>query len=313
MTHLLLVGCWEESPGLLGALVQAEFAVTWLPPADTAPAVGNLALVRLHPTLALPTWLTEMPWLGWNVTDNPEAAIAAYRAKARLVLPASTTASLLCQCISQLAPSVPRETPPQPSASPRLITYQRGDSIRLPTAGVLEIQAGLVAQMVIHQDGAEVLLGFAGPGQLVIPHPEDSCFLQLLAHTDVTIQVQPWASASQAANFAERLRVRLWQLEAWAAMQARPHLEERLMGILALLAEQFGRPQPDGLLIDVRITHQQLAAAIGANRTTVTRLLSELRRRGLLTTLGYGQEERFCLLTWERSAHHHFVPVANPT
>jgi len=123
------------------------------------------------------------------------------------------------------------------------------------------------------------------------------------AHTDLTLALQPWREASQGADFAGRLRSRLWQMEAWAAMQARQHLPDRLLGILALLAEQFGQPQTDGVLIDVRITHAQLATAIGANRTTITRLISELRRRKLIKTVGHGHEERFCLLASPHNPH----------
>jgi hypothetical protein len=63
----------------------------------------------------------------------------------------------------------------------------------------------------------------------------------------------------------------------------------------------------------VRITHTLLAAAIGANRTTITRLLSELRRRNVLTTVSHGHKERFCLLEWQQNHHDPFKPVAFAT
>ena len=102
------------------------------------------------------------------------------------------------------------------------------------------------------------------------------------------------------------MRRRLQQLEAWAAMQARPHLDQRVLGLLSLLAEQFGRPHPQGTLIDVRITHAQLAAAAGATRTTITRTLGDLRTRGLLATVGSGEAQRLC--PREPEAAHHGQP-----
>jgi len=45
------------------------------------------------------------------------------------------------------------------------------------------------------------------------------------------------------------------------------------------LAEQFGQSRAEGTLIDVRITHGQLAAAIGATRSMVTHKLADLRER----------------------------------
>lgn len=185
--------------------------------------------------------------------------------------------------------------------APQCRRYLRGTLIPTMPEQLLQIQAGIVAQMVIHTDGTEVLLGLHGAGQLLIPHPADSCFLHLQAQTEVLIVPISWQEACQWPDLPEKLRARLWQQEAWAAMQARPAYEDRLLGILSLLAEQFGIATDDGILVDLRITHQQLAGAIGATRSTVTRLLSTLRRRNLLTTIGAGSQERFCL---HNSPHH---------
>lgn len=184
--------------------------------------------------------------------------------------------------------------------------YTRGALIPTTPDLVLQVEEGIVAQVVIHIDGAEVLLGLHGPGQLLTPHPADSCYLNLQAHTDVRLAVMSWQQALSFSDLPVRLRARLWQQEAWAAMQARPQLDERILGVLALLAEQFGRSTPQGVLVDVRLTHGQLATAVGATRTTVTRLLGELRRRHILSTVGEGLEERFVL--HQRLAQQHTLP-----
>ena len=181
--------------------------------------------------------------------------------------------------------------------------YAREALILAERDAVIEVREGVVALSVLHPDGTEVLLGLHGPGQILVGHPEDSCCLQLVAHTDVVVGLRPWAVAAARPGFPERLRARLRQMEAWSAAQARPGLDQRLLGILGLLAEQFGVPHPEGTLIDVRITHAQLAAAVGATRTTVTRLLGDLRARGLLTTAGAGGGERLCLRRWDGADH----------
>jgi CRP-like cAMP-binding protein len=185
------------------------------------------------------------------------------------------------------------------AACPRRLRFRRGTLIPLSSDAVLEVRRGVVALTALHADGVEVLLGLCGPEQLVTGHPESLCCLQLVAHTDVEVLIQPWAEAVGQAGFAERLRVRLRQTEAWAAMQARPHLEQRVIGILGLLAESFGTPCPQrGLVIDVRLTHSQLASAVGATRATITRLLNDLRRRGLVTTVRTLDGGRLCLRTF---------------
>lgn len=173
--------------------------------------------------------------------------------------------------------------------------YRQGVPIPLPDDAVLEVKEGVVALTALHADGAEVLLGLFGPGQLLPGHPANGCAIELTAHTGVEVRMHSWAEAVHQPELAERLRLRLRQMEAWASMQARPHMEQRVLGILGLLAECFGRPHPRGLLIDVRLTHSQLASAVGGTRATVTRLISQLRRHGVLTVVRRPGGGRFCL------------------
>jgi CRP-like cAMP-binding protein len=177
--------------------------------------------------------------------------------------------------------------------------YRAGERIDLDPDNTLAIHEGVVALTVIHEDGAEVLLGLCGPGHVLAGHPADGCSIQLQTYTGARVSIEPWTAAVRWPDFFERLRHRLRTMEAWAAMQARPQIEQRLLGILSLLAGQFGRRGPKGTLIEVRITHAQLASAVGATRATVTRRLGALRRRGLLLSVGSGAGERLCLRTEE--------------
>lgn len=181
--------------------------------------------------------------------------------------------------------------------------YKAGERILLGPESVLEVLSGVVVLTILHEDGAEVLLGLFGPGQVMAGHSKDASCLQLYAHADTEVWVQPWSKAVLQPGFADRLRDRLRTMEAWAAMQARPSIERRLFGILSLLAEQFGRPTSRGVEIDVGITQLQLASAVGATRSTVTRLLGRLRRRGQLIAVRSGRGERYCLPRWEEKGH----------
>ena len=207
------------------------------------------------------------------------------------------------QLLSKLAEPGPPRSPATHRPSRPSRQYRGGERIALDPENVLEIQEGIVALTVLHEDGAEVLLGLYGPGQVLTGHPEDRCCIQLQAHTDTSVRIRRWTEAVQNETFAERLRDRLRHMEAWAAMQARPQIEQRLLGILALLAEQFGRPAAKGTLVDVRVTHAQLASAVGATRTTVTRLLGQLRRQGALALVQAPGGERFCLRDWDGRRH----------
>lgn len=305
---VLVRGDWAGAFELLAPLYGAGYRLTLAPDdrlCDCAlPHAPGLVLVALDgdtPSDAA-TFLLEgrpLPWIGWNRHDDAGAALAAYQAGALNVLPASLSGELLLQSVRNALAAV------TPLGAHGVIErrYVRDDLIALECDAILEVREGIVAQTVIHADGTEVLLGLCGPGQLLIGHPDDSCCLQLLAHTDARVTIRSWSAAAAQPDFAERLRARLRQIEAWSAMGARHYLDQRIIGILGLLGEQFGCPQDDGLLIDVRITHAQLATAVGATRTTVTRILGELRARNLLTTVGSGASERFCLRSPERLDH----------
>ncbi len=248
-------------------------------------------------------------WLGWNPTDDPALTLAAYAAGAQAVLPAAMTASMLLQSIERSCTSRPVRHIRSADTPGVQRTCRRGEAIQLAADEVIDVVDGVVAQTVFHSDGSEVLIGLSGPGQLLIAHPDDACCLQLRAHTNALIMVRSWQAAATTPHFLERLRARVRLLEGWSAMQARPHLDERIIGILSVLAEQFGVPHTRGLLVDLRITHAQLAAAVGTTRSTVTRLLGHLRVRGILDYIGQGESGRFCLCRWEQTRHTECEPM----
>lgn len=72
----------------------------------------------------------------------------------------------------------------------------------------------------------------------------------------------------------------------------------RVARLLLDLAKREGQKYQDGILIEKRPTQQDIASMIGASRETVSRVLGELNRRGLISISGksvmiYGAEEMF--------------------
>lgn len=61
-----------------------------------------------------------------------------------------------------------------------------------------------------------------------------------------------------------------------------PRVEERLLALLWLLAESWGRVSPVGTVVPVSLTHEALGELIGARRSTVTLALRELTERGAI-------------------------------
>ena len=81
---------------------------------------------------------------------------------------------------------------------------------------------------------------------------------------------------------------RLREGEAKLRERAFCSVSERVVRELVRLGRQVGHAQKDELVGNRRITHEQLAAMVGASRETVTEALHDLAKRGLVTTSGKG-------------------------
>ncbi len=60
-------------------------------------------------------------------------------------------------------------------------------------------------------------------------------------------------------------------------------VRERLVSFLLMMTERFGQETDDGLLINVPLKHQDIASSISASRETVSRQISVLDRKGLIS------------------------------
>lgn len=294
---------------LLTELIHAGYSLSLTQHLEPKPSAGQrcgtLIIVSLEPNAIDIGGVQppQQPWIAWNRTDDAELALQAYAAGASAVLPRQVTAAVLIKTLTTLYGVPIESSTPHHTFVTAQQRYQQGALIPLEIDNILTIIRGVVAHIMVRTDGSEALIGLSGPRQVILAHPDDDCALQFLAHTDVIATMQPWHDVASNPWFAEQLRTRIHLMEAWSAIQAHPHVDQRIIGLLGLLAEQFGTPHDNGVLIDVRLTHAQLATAVGATRSTVTRLLGELRRRSVLVTIGKGEHERFCLAHWRNGQH----------
>jgi len=315
MMDLVFLGRTLPDALLLTDLIQAGYSLTLVQHLEPKRSIGHhrepLIIVSLEPDETRVASLqkqhrSQQPWIAWNRTDDARLALQAYTDGALAVLPRQLTASVLIQAIRTLFGESQHGAHEQHIRfRPGQKRYQQGALIPLEPDSVLDIVRGVVAQIVLRTDGGEALIGLHGPCQLLLAHPNDDCAIQLLAHTEVIATTHNWRDVVATPQFVERLRARLHLMEAWSAVQARQHADQRILGLLSLLAEQFGVSHDSGVLIDVRLTHAQLATAIGTTRSTVTRLLGDLRLRGALKTIGKGDHERFWLPAWGNGQHIH--------
>jgi CRP/FNR family transcriptional regulator, cyclic AMP receptor protein len=85
-----------------------------------------------------------------------------------------------------------------------------------------------------------------------------------------------------ASNLVRVLSIQMADRELAAAIALEPRVERRLLLKIRQLAERFGRVTPDGIRLDLRLTHQQLGEMVGAARESVTIALRSLTDQGVL-------------------------------
>ncbi|MEY3751433.1 MAG: hypothetical protein RLZZ186_1852, partial [Cyanobacteriota bacterium] len=85
-----------------------------------------------------------------------------------------------------------------------------------------------------------------------------------------------------ALTLVKAMTSRMRQSEALIALLGLRRIEDRVRGFLELLAQDYGQPCEQGLLLNLRLTHQDIANALSTTRVTVTRVLGLLREEGWL-------------------------------
>ena len=178
----------------------------------------------------------------------------------------------------------------------RLQILARGTSVYRALdepCNVYLLVSGRVHISHVNEDGKQSILMLVQPGQLFgelaicdrRPR-EEYCETT----EDSTVVVIPTGDLSQLIRenadlsfdmlnlFGSRQRVIKRRLSSVLFRSKR----QRLFHLLKELAEDFGRPDADGVRIDLPLSHQQLGRLIGATRETVTIVLGELRTEGLV-------------------------------
>lgn len=170
------------------------------------------------------------------------------------------------------------------SETRRLHYYDRGENIPLSRDGFWQLYRGTVQIGQVSEGGEEILLGWLQPGAffgLSLTYLES---YHARALSEVYLR---WYQAAEVENSIELTRTMFEQLirrqqqtEALLAIAGLKRVEERLQQLLQLLKREMGQPIAGGSRLSARLTHQNLANAIGTTRVTVTRLLGEFQRQG---------------------------------
>ena len=170
-----------------------------------------------------------------------------------------------------MAEHLPREPLPLLAVPAGSVVVRQGED-----PGRLHVvAAGAFVEFCSSLDGRELIMDVLGPGDLVgtFDRPAESTVRALRPS-----RLRP-AATSEVPNLLsarERRALKFARDLAWLDVTAR--LERRLED----LAGRFGRRSTDGLMIDLFLRQEDLAALVGATRESANRAIRVLRGRGRL-------------------------------
>ncbi|MFB7466924.1 Crp/Fnr family transcriptional regulator [Streptomyces sp. NPDC056224] len=173
----------------------------------------------------------------------------------------------------------------------RTVVLRKGE----PSSHVLLILDGWLKVTDDSASGHEALLALRGPGDIVgesaalngTPRSASMTALEPVSGVVVAadrftafLDDHPAAARQLMAVISDRLRAGDRKRLELASCS----VKERLARLLLELVEWHGERVPEGIAVRVPLTQQELAGSVGSSREAVTKLLGELRARGVVAT-----------------------------
>ncbi len=175
----------------------------------------------------------------------------------------------------------------------RSLVFGQGDIGRL----VYLVKTGKVRIARATEDGKEITIAILGPGALF---GEELLFCEGVRSTFATCLEDSLLCMARAAdlygllthhpllaiNVAKYLQEQRDDAMSIAEDFAYLKVPERLLKLFEKLALEFGVASTDGTLIDIQLTHANIASLVGSTRETVSLEMTHMARDGRIEMLG---------------------------
>lgn len=170
-----------------------------------------------------------------------------------------------------------------------IMIYAPGDD----STAIYYVVKGLVKIFDMTGDGREIIYRLCGPQSLfglsaVFGGEVRPVFAQAQEATDVLVitrndfehfvQENPWFAVDVIHMLGKRLR----QAHAAIAEFVVGDVRSRIAQLILKFSESGRATDDGGVRIEIKMTHEEIANMIGATRTTVTKVLGEWKRRGII-------------------------------
>jgi CRP/FNR family transcriptional regulator, global nitrogen regulator len=185
------------------------------------------------------------------------------------------------------------------SFPPVVEVFERGKTIFFPgdpAERVYFLLKGAVKLSRVYEAGEEITVALLRENTVfgvlsLITGQRSDRFYHAVAFTSVELLSAPIDHVEKALKENPELAMlmlrglssRILQTEMMIETLAHRDMGSRLVSFLLILCRDFGVPTPEGIRIDLKLSHQAIAEAIGSTRVTVTRLLGDLRQEGMIS------------------------------
>lgn len=182
---------------------------------------------------------------------------------------------------------------------PVVESYDRGKTIFFPgdpAERVYFLLKGAVRLSRVYEAGEEITVALLRENSVfgvlsLLTGQKSDRFYHAVAFTPVELLSAPIEQVQKALNehpelsmlMLKGLSSRILQTEMMIETLAHRDMGSRLVSFLLILCRDFGVPTEEGIRVDLKLSHQAIAEAIGSTRVTVTRLLGELREQGMIS------------------------------
>jgi len=176
---------------------------------------------------------------------------------------------------------------------PRQVIYLPGDRAQ----GVHFLASGRIKVSKVTRDGKELTLAYRTEGDffgepcLLDGGPREEMAEAMDASVTVEVERELLDQALHtdgvaAYKFARALILRRKDLETRVEQLIFKDVGSKLAELLLTLGHEHGIADERGLVVGLKITHQEMANLIGSTRETVSLTLSQFKRKGLIQTEG---------------------------
>lgn len=169
------------------------------------------------------------------------------------------------------------------SSLPNKIYFRKRSYLPLDKNYLWKIETGFVRSFAKLDDGTMMTLGIWGAGDLVgmaLSSHKKPYAVECLSKVEVIL-----LPANNSNLIAKTLITNIKQAQELMVIRSYQSVDMMVIKLLDWLIKKFAHPDENGQILDLPITHEDIAAIIGINRIELTHVMTKLEEQGLIKNL----------------------------